>query len=85
MSDCIAPSTCKRRGECRALTPCRSLAYGIGRRLFDHETDTYDPLPGQQDQQWADPDIRAFWIERAEVVINYLVSSGDLKTQEVST
>lgn len=44
----------------------------IARALFEHEAATYEPEPVMIDLAWIDPDIRRFWLERADVVIGVL-------------
>lgn len=46
-----------------------SLREAAARALYDHEMDDYQPDETNREAFWLDPDIRDFWLKRADVVI----------------
>lgn len=67
------------------------MTEAVARALYDHEMASYDPADGTDDHAtnveafWLDPEMRAFWIERARIAISTLAALGVqvTTTQEV--
>lgn len=53
-----------------------ALRDGVARALYDHEIDTYDADPTNREAFWLDPDVRSFWLARADVVLTTLAGLG---------